>query len=337
MAALDLLTFLSQAQHKPVVDVRSPGEYAQGHLPGAVNLPLFSDAERAAVGTLYKNEGARPAMLLGLELVGKRMADLGRALLDLSAPSSGELLLHCWRGGQRSSSMAWLAQQVGVGAHVLRSGYKSFRRWAVEHPFDGHGIRVVAGLTGSGKTEVLHALAASGQAVLDLERLANHKGSAFGALGEAPQPTQEQFENALALAWHRLPEGRQVWLEDESRTIGKRFVPEALWQRKQNATYHVIGLPLEERLDHLVKVYGEHSRQSLLASVQAISKRLGGLRLAEATAALEAGDLHQVCRIVLAYYDRTYQASIDRLAEDKRHLHDFVQLDPSVIAARLAD
>ena len=332
MPVLELQTFLSQALVTPVVDVRSPAEFAQGHLPGAVSLPLFSDAERAEIGTLYKEQGSQPATLLGLAKVGPRLAELGARLLELAAPAGGKLLIHCWRGGMRSASMAWLAQQVGVQASTLRGGYKAFRGWAVAHAFEDHPLYVVAGLTGSGKTKVLHALAGRGEAVLDLEGLAHHKGSAFGALGELPQPTQEQFENSLALSWHRLPTGAVVWLEDESRTIGRCFLPETLWQRKRVAFYHILKFPEASRLEHLVEVYGVHPVELLRERVLSISKRLGGLRTQEAVEALEAGDLARTCQIVLGYYDKTYQRSMDELPPEQKAEHEFNTLDPAAVA-----
>jgi tRNA 2-selenouridine synthase len=335
MPVLDLQTFLSQALLTPVVDVRSPSEYAQGHLLGALSLPLFSDEERAEIGTLYKEQGSQPATLLGLAKVGPRLAELGQRMLDLATPAGGKLLIHCWRGGMRSASMAWLAQQVGVQTSTLRGGYKAFRSWAVNHAFDDHPVLVVAGLTGSGKTKVLHALAELGEAVLDLEGFAHHKGSAFGALGELPQPTQEQFENSLALHWHRQPAGAAVWLEDESRTIGKRFIPESLWQRKKVAFYHILKFPEATRLDHLVKVYGVHSVDLLRERVLSISKRLGGQRSTEAVEALDAGDPARTCQIVLAYYDKTYQRAMDAMPAEQKLEHDFPTLDESSVAQAL--
>ena len=330
--SLELLAFLDAARELPVVDVRSPGEFAQGHVPGAVNLPLFTDEERAEIGTAYTCQGRDAAVLLGLARVGPKLAALGGELARLGAAAGGRLLLHCWRGGMRSASMAWLAEQVGCRAVTLAGGYKSFRRWALAFDGAGRPLRVVAGLTGSGKTAVLRALASRGEPVVDIEELACHKGSAFGALGERPQPTQEQFENALALAWHRCPAGRAVWVEDESRTIGSRFLPTPFWQAKQSGLFCIIVVPEEQRVEHLVRVYGGHPPERLAERIRAIGKRLGGQRTREALEALERGDLRAVCREVLAYYDRTYRVALEAVPAEHRWELVFDRLDPEWIA-----
>lgn len=334
-AVLPVQEFLERARHLPVVDVRSPSEFAQGHIPDAVNLPLFSDAERAEIGTIYVRQGREPAVLRGLGMVGLRMEELARSLLEIAA--EGELLMHCWRGGMRSGSVAWLAEQAGCRVRVLEGGYKRFRRWVVTGDFAPHSVRVLGGLTGAGKTEVLHELAACGQSMIDLEGLAHHKGSAFGALGELPQPTQEQFENELALAWLRLPEGTSVWLEDESRRVGRCHLPDWLWQAKLAGDYAVLELPDSERIRHLERHYGQHDADELRSCLHAIRKRLGGLRTTQAEAALDAGDLKEVCRIVLAYYDKAYRFTLDDLAPTRKRVFSFETLDPPAIAAVLAD
>lgn len=329
---LALSDFLDQALHLPVVDVRSPAEFVQGRVPGAVNLPLFSDAERAEIGTAYVRQGRQPAVLLGLATVGPRLAELGSELLRIASKTDGRLLIHCWRGGMRSASMSWLAEQVGCRPAILAGGYKTFRHWALDAFADPRPVRVVAGLTGSGKTSVLRALAALGESVIDLEGLACHKGSAFGALGEHPQPSQEQFENELALAWHRSPPDRPVWIEDESRNIGRRFLPSAFWQAKQEGAFAVLSLPESARLSHLVDIYGSHPPQTLETVIRSIQKRLGGLRTSQAIDALLSGDLASACRIVLAYYDRAYQQSLDAIPASRRRLFAFDQLNPDAIA-----
>ena len=331
---IDLHTLLDRAPRVPVVDVRSPGEFAQGHLLGAVNVPLFSDAERAEIGTTYVREGRQPAIMLGLARVGPRLAELGAQLIRL-AGDAGELSIHCWRGGMRSASVAWLAETLGCRVGVLAGGYKTFRRWVIESTGRGREVHVVAGLTGSGKTRVLQALAARGENVVDLEQLAHHKGSAFGDLGEGLPPTQEQFENDLALAWRHTRPNAPVWMEDESRSIGRCLIPEPFWLAKQAGRFHVLELPEEVRLSHLSDIYGGHPAEVLSARIEAIRKRLGGDRASAAIAAVQAGDLKEACRIVLAYYDRSYQRLLEQGPPGRLTAFSFDQLDPDVIADAL--
>jgi tRNA 2-selenouridine synthase len=332
---LDTESFLNRSSRVAVVDVRSPGEFTQGHIPGAVSVPLFSDAERAEIGTTYVQQGRKPAVMLGLACVGSRMAELGARLTELADASGGEVLIHCWRGGMRSASVAWLAETLDIRAATLVGGYKSFRRWAIDTTGRGRAINVVAGLTGTGKTHVIHALAARGENVLDLEKLAHHKGSAFGDLGEEAQPTQEQFENELAMAWRDTRADAPVWLEDESRNIGRCSLPDALWQSKQAGHFHVIELPDEVRLAHLCEVYSGHPPEVLAARIECIRKRLGGDRTSAAIEAVCAGDFESACKLVLAYYDRTYREAIDKLPPDRVEWFHFFHLDPTAIAEAL--
>lgn len=330
-AALTVDAFLTRAATTPVIDVRTPAEFAAGHIPGAINVPLFSNDERARVGTAYRQHGRQQAVTLGLEIVGPRLAALAQGLLE-RAPAR-RLLLHCWRGGMRSGSVAWLMEsQFGCEVATLGGGYKAFRRWVMQAFDEPRQMHVVAGLTGSGKTRILHELAACGCATIDLEALAHHKGSAFGQLGEAPQPTQVQFENLLATAWRATDPARPVWLEDESRMIGKRIIPAGLWARKQHAFYHVVHVPDDERIRHLCEVYGRFPAADIKAAIDVIHSRLGGNRHHQILAALEAGDLPGACRGLLTYYDRAYQKSLATLTPDRiRHNH-FPTLNPAAIA-----
>ncbi len=201
------------AESGTVVDVRSPAEFSQGHIPGALNLPLFPDSERAEVGTLYRHAGRLAAVRRGLALVGPRLETLAEGLLAAHGRNPGQTLrLHCWRGGLRSASMAWLATTLGLPVVVLAGGYKAYRQWVLslmERPWP---IRLLGGRTGAGKTELLLALGAKGVAVVDLEGLAHHRGSSFGGLGLPPQPSVEHFENRLALALQRHRGAPEIWL-----------------------------------------------------------------------------------------------------------------------------
>jgi len=224
--------FLALAKETPVIDVRSPSEFVAGHIPGALNIPLFDDAERAAVGTLYKNEGRIPAILEGLRLSGPAME--GKLRAALSVAREGKLLVHCWRGGMRSEAMAWLFAQGGIATEILEGGYKSYRNYILENLGSRRKMIVLGGMTGSSKTHILRYLKRLGEQVIDLEGLANHKGSAFGSLGQLPQPTTEHFANLLFHEWKELDDRRPLWVEDESRNIGSVFMPENFYLNMQD-------------------------------------------------------------------------------------------------------
>ncbi len=291
----------------PLIDVRTPAEFAQGHLPGALNLPLFDEAGRAAVGTLYKQQGRRAAVLHGLALVGPRLEALARRLADLAASAPGQpLRLLCWRGGMRSGSVAWLAGQLDLPVLLLEGGYKAFRRWTLEQFEQPWPLQLLGGRTGTGKTDLLLALAERGVAVVDLEGLAHHRGSSFGALGLPPQPSSEQFENRLALALHGWRGADAIWLEAESAMVGRCRIPPALWRQMQAAPVLEVQRPLAERVAQLVRIYGVQDPQALAEATRRISRRLGPQRTAAALEAIAAGDWAAACEQMLDYYDRCY-------------------------------
>ena len=208
-----------------LVDVRSPSEFAKAHWPGAVNLPLFDDEGRAEVGTLYKQQGRQQAIQRGLELVGPKLAAMGQQLQQIAQQEPGGLRIYCWRGGMRSGSVAWLASTLDLEVVALEGGYKSFRRWVLgqfERPWP---VQLLGGGTGCGKTDVLHALAQQGGAMVDLEGLAHHRGSSFGGLGQPEQPSTEMFENELAQALVAQEGQAPLWLEAESVQIGRCRLP----------------------------------------------------------------------------------------------------------------
>ena len=210
----------------PILDVRSPGEYIQGHLPGAVSFPLFSDDERAQVSTCYKQKGKETAIELGLELVGPKMAGLVKQAKAL-APKR-QVRVHCWRGGMRSSSVGWLLETSGLEVNLLSGGYKTFRRWVRTTLATPRSLVVVGGMTGTGKTDILHALRDSGEQVLDLEGLANHRGSSYGALMLPPQPSTEQFDNLIDQQLMEFVPQRPEWVEAESRLVGTCRAPDEI-------------------------------------------------------------------------------------------------------------
>ncbi|MCB0548925.1 MAG: tRNA 2-selenouridine(34) synthase MnmH [Phaeodactylibacter sp.] len=286
-------------------DVRTPAEYEKGHIPGALNLPLFSNEERAVVGTTYKQVDPYKAFLQGLEFVGPKMRHFVEEARK-KAPS-GKVAVHCWRGGQRSSSMGWLLGLAGMDVEVMIGGYKAYRNHLLEQFAScTPPLIIVGGPTGSGKTGIIHALAKLGEQVIDLEGIAHHKGSAFGALGEEPQPSVEQFENNLYESFRRLDHNRRIWLENESRPIGRVYIPDPLWKQMVKAPLLSVEMPLELRVKHLVEMYAGYPLDELRDSFERIRRRLGGQHCNAAIDALEAGDYAQAAKIALGYYDKAY-------------------------------
>ncbi len=312
-ASLSIASF--RQTEGPLVDVRSPGEFAKGHWPGAINLPLFSDQERAEVGTIYKQRGRRQAIQRGLAITGPKLADLSEGLQRcVNTNSDSALRLYCWRGGMRSGSLAWLADLVDLKPVLLDGGYKSYRRWVLERFEQIWPLRLLAGRTGTGKTDLLLALARRGVAVVDLEGLAHHRGSSFGGLGMPPQPSTEHYENRLAEVLERCRKeaAQEIWLEAESSRVGRCNIPAALFKQMQAAPLLEIRRTLQERVDRLVDVYGLQGRELLQAATLRISKRLGPQRTQQAMDALEIDRWDLACEAMLDYYDRCYDSELAR-------------------------
>ena len=296
---------LENTKDRVLLDVRTPAEFAIGHIPGAYNLPLFSNEERVVVGTLYKQQSPDKAFLKGLEYAGARMPDYVKEA-RLLAPR-GKVVVHCWRGGQRSGSLSWLLSFAGMDVQVLQGGYKAYRQY-IHRQFGERPLRmlVLGGPTGSAKTKILHELAALGEQIIDLEKLAQHKGSAFGALGEEGQPTVEQFENELYATFANIGPQRRVWIENESRGIGKVFMPQGFWEQFRQSPLIDLVMPFEQRVAFLVETYASFAKEDLMASFYGIERRLGGQNLKLALAALQAGDFASAAAIALRYYDKSY-------------------------------
>ncbi len=303
--------FLSQSINGLIVDVRTPSEFESGHIPGAVNLPLFSNEERAVVGTIYKQHSKEEAIEKGLEFVGPKMAGFVKQAKILAGRKP--LFIHCWRGGMRSASMAWLMETAGMKCNLLQGGYKAYRA-GLEEILTGTNwqFTVLGGPTGSGKTSILAELEKLGEQVLDLEGLAHHKGSAFGALGQEPQPTNEQFENDIHEVMRRFSPNRRVWVEGESRTIGRNFIPQQLFPLLEAATVVEIEMPISPRLDRLVAEYAAFEPIKLIESFLKIKKRLGGLRTEQAISFLLNDDYRSAAEIALQYYDKSYSYTLNQ-------------------------
>jgi tRNA 2-selenouridine synthase len=348
--------FLELEKQHPVIDVRSPGEYKHAHIPDAYSLPLFTDEERKIVGIAYKQESREKAIKIGLDFFGPKMRKMVEEMEEIcnkelviginntssqfSIPNSKIILIYCWRGGMRSAGVAWLMDLYGFKVYTLTGGYKKFRKYALDaFKFPFH-FKILGGYTGSGKTETLKALQKKGELVIDLEAIANHKGSAFGNIDMPEQPGQEMFENLLAIEllnsqWsannrtsnspftpdsyrdHHSP----IWLEDESQRIGLVNIPNDLWNNIRQSPLYFLDISFEERLEHIVQEYGQLDKQRLIDAIGRIREKLGGLNAKNAIQLLEEENTIESFRILLKYYDRFYLKALHNREKVNSLLH----------------
>jgi tRNA 2-selenouridine synthase len=333
--------FLSLAKQYPVLDARSPGEYKHAHIPQAYSLPLFTDEERKQVGTAYKQQSREAAIKIGLDYFGVKMKAMveqtetivgswqlaagnqQQALGEL--PTANCVLVHCWRGGMRSAAVAWLLDMYGFKVYLLVGGYKAYRKWVLAQFEKDYNFNIIGGYTGSGKTLLLHELQKQNKTIIDLEGLANHKGSAFGAIENMPQPGQEMFENllgeALFVAHCELFEAKDsstnngqqttdIFLEDESQRIGNVQIPMPLWYTMRKSPVFFMDIPFEERLIYITEEYGKLKKETIKEAIIRIQKRLGGLETKNALNFLEENNFAACFRILLTYYDKWYHKGL---------------------------
>jgi len=312
--------FISFRDLIPLVDVRTPAEFQQGRVPGAFNIPIFSNEERIAVGTTYKQVGREQAILLGFDLTGNKWSGFIKQALTI-APDK-KIAVHCWRGGMRSGAMAWALDLYGFEVFLIEGGYKNYRRWSAAQFEKSYQLLILGGMTGSGKTKILHQLRSEQEQVIDLEDLAQHQGSSYGTMNKMVQPTQEQFENNLAFQLNLLREDQQIWLEDESLTIGKRCIPTALWKQMRSALLIHLNVKLDQRIKFLASEYGVLDKDFLIEGTERIRKRLGPEQTKHAIEAIRDNRMEDFIRLVLVYYDKTYKTGLD-----KRNLEQIIQVE----------
>lgn len=288
----------------PIIDVRSQAEFLHAHFPGAQNMPLLNNEERVIIGTTYKKKGREEAVHKGFELVGPRFHEFIEQAKSISP--NKKIAIYCWRGGMRSGIVSWVLSMAGFQTTLLKGGYKSFRKWTLEKFDTKKNCIVLGGKTGSGKTEILQHLKQKGQQVIDLEKLAHHKGSAFGSLGMPSQPTVEHFENMLALEWDKIKPDTTVWLENESRSIGKVIIPGAVFEQIRNAVVVEINLDYDVRKKRILAEYGIFDKASLAEKTKLITKRLGFDIAKQSLQYLEENNLNAWCDNMMRYYDKTY-------------------------------
>ncbi|MBU1099233.1 MAG: tRNA 2-selenouridine(34) synthase MnmH [Bacteroidetes bacterium] len=303
-----------------VIDVRSPAEFEHGHIPGAASIPLFSNEERAHVGTVYKQQSKEAATELGYEYVIPKLESFIADSFKVSP--TGKVVVHCWRGGMRSRSFAQHLSENGfTDVKLIIGGYKAYRNYVLDTLATPVQLKVLGGYTGSGKTHILNELKKLGKQVIDLEGLANHKGSAFGGIGQLEQPTIEQFENNLHEELSKLDLSKPIWVEDESHNIGRANIPMQFFEQMRSAKLLFIDIPTEERAKHLVTEYANCNSQELAESIQRIAKRLGGLSVKNAIEELENKNFFEVAKISLHYYDKSYLKGMS-----KRKTEDVIRI-----------
>lgn len=306
--------FLQKSSDYTIIDVRSPAEFAKGHIPGAHNIPLFSDTERALVGTAYKHEGKQNAMRLGMEIFGPQIS---KYIDEISKISNNKpVVIYCWRGGMRSKSICMILQFFGLHASQLLGGYKALRSHLYEKAEKPRKLILLGGATGCGKTKILKALKKFGEQVVDLEHLAHHKGSVFGGLGEQPQPTQEQFITNVLLELYATDSTKPVWIEKESSRIGKLTIPYQLWHHMQLAPVISINLPKKNRIMNLIEDYGTFSPEQLRNCLEQITKQLtvflGREQTKQIAQLLQEKNYAHALELLLPYYDRLYAYNMQK-------------------------
>ncbi len=304
MQILSIEEFTKLNRLFPTVDVRSPGEFAEGHIPNAINIPIFDDGERAIVGTIYKKLGRVPAIEKGLEIVGPKMHQFAKQASEIA--KDGQLCIYCWRGGMRSESMAWLFERVDIKCNLLLGGYKAYRNFLLEHVGNIPKLIVIEGYTGSGKTEILQQLRILNEQIIDLETLANHRGSVFGGIGQQPQPTTQQFQNKILDEVLKFDLSKRIWIEGESQSVGRVFLPDPLWANMNSTVNLEIFVPRKFRIDRLVTEYGHLPKELMQGAIQSIEQRLGGQRMNEILGHYNKNNLDVVAGLLLEYYDQTY-------------------------------
>ncbi|KIN71537.1 tRNA 2-selenouridine(34) synthase MnmH [Sulfitobacter guttiformis] len=321
---LNTLSDLRNLGVDTIIDVRAPAEFAEDHLPGAVNMPVLTDEQRAEVGTIYTQVSPFKARKIGGALVAQNTA---RHLQGPLADKEGgwQPLVYCWRGGQRSGAFATILDQVGWRVQLLKGGYKSYRSQVVAALYDTHlphRLMLVDGGTGTAKTALLHELAAQGAQILDLEGLAAHRGSLFGRTAEA-QPAQKMFESRLAVQLGTLDPHKITFVEAESSKIGERMIPAALWARMADAPRMMISAPIGARSSFLCDAYADLTQDKIefSALVDRLRPYHSAARITEWQTEVEHGNWQKLAAdLITHHYDPRYAKSVARREDAVHHV-----------------
>ncbi|RAI87099.1 tRNA 2-selenouridine(34) synthase MnmH [Algoriphagus yeomjeoni] len=327
--------FWSLRDQFPVIDARSEKEFDQSHIPGSINIPILNNTERIQVGTLYKERGPEEATIKGFELVGPRFHLIIKDTVK-HFPEK-KVIIYCWRGGMRSHILAWLLTMVGFDIFRLKGGYKTYRTYSFDLVRKDWNLIVLGGKTGTGKTRLLKKLQETGEQIIDLEGLANHKGSSFGAIGQPAQPSVEQFENEFAETLHKLDPKKSSWVENESRKIGRLILPDNFYHQMLASPLIDIYRTEQERINLIVEEYAGLPSDELILAVLRIKKRLGGLRTSEAIQAIVEGNHEAWISNMLVYYDKAYNFDLDKHESGKTIQLDLSGIDEETSTKKLLE
>lgn len=307
-------TYVNQYLQIPVVDVRSPNEFNHAHICNAKNIPIFTNEERAIIGTAYKQQSREIAIKIGLDFFGKKMKSIVEQVenfIQLNQFDKHEIIVHCARGGMPSATIAWLLNLYGFKVYQLNGGYKLYRHWVLEQFVKKYTFHLLSGFTGSGKTEILHQLKKETKNIVDLEQIANHKGSSFGGISQPKQPSQEMFENLLANELFYISKrGFPIFIEDESKRIGHVNIPNNLYDEIKKSLVIKLDIPFEQRLNFILTQYGKLNKLDLIEATKRIEKKLGSLLLKETLEHFENNNFYEAFKILLTYYDKLYAKSM---------------------------
>ncbi|MDJ0508059.1 MAG: tRNA 2-selenouridine(34) synthase MnmH [Crocosphaera sp.] len=316
--------FSFQETSTEIIDVRSENEFAEDHIPGAINLPVLHDEERNTVGTIYKQVSAFEAKKLGASLVCKNIYQQIYQHF-INKDSSYSPLIYCWRGGQRSQSLAVILTQIGWRVKVIEGGYKKYRSYVCKQLKElplRFNYRVISGLTGTGKTAFLHCLKKEGYQVLDLEKIANHRGSLLGQEWENKlqiQPSQKYFDSLLLQEFNQFDINKPIWIESESYKIGDVYLPESLWKKMKQSSYFEMLLPLEIRVEGLLKEYSylTENTEILKDKLQYLKSRYGYQKISQWYDWIDKKAWQELVKdLLITHYDPAYKRSLKKMSKN---------------------
>ncbi|MEZ4803908.1 MAG: tRNA 2-selenouridine(34) synthase MnmH [Bacteroidia bacterium] len=317
MKRIEVSEFLKS--DRTLIDVRSQGEFEESHILEAINIPLLNNEERIQVGTAYKQVGKEAAIEIGFQLVNPRKDEILENLMQTIG--NKPIKLYCARGGMRSQLMANYFTENGYDVVVLEGGYKAYRNHVLSQISNYTNLIVLSGYTGSGKTEILSELRGLGAQVIDLEFLANHKGSVFGALGNSKQPKSAEFHNLIFNELSKFDYSTPIWVENESFRIGNIYLPKELWLNMKNSPGIELYIPFNDRVEFTKKQYGNFNAEDVSRCINYLRKRLGDEKTNQLLCLVRENDADEIIESLLLYYDKAYE-----FGREKRKCHNYVKL-----------